>query len=156
MSSTAPRNRLVHRGTGRSCIVLRAETLSDQVPVSIVEDAYVLVVASERSSIHFTELQARAWLKAGAAYVCVWGPAAGSVEEAFDYAAFLPELGDPLPFTLMTTSHRGDGLEEALWFAFYNAAPPEDLLRTLSTVIVVVDSTELESVCVKWVQENTK
>ena len=47
-------------------------------------------------------------------------------------------------------------MEEVLWFAFYNAAPPEDLLRTLNTVIVAVDSTELESVCVKWVQENTK
>jgi hypothetical protein len=62
-----------------------------------------------------------------ASYVCAWGPNSEAVEETFDSASFLPEFGEPLPFSLMTTSHRDETPEEALWFAFYNAPPPDDL-----------------------------
>lgn len=78
------------------------------------------------------------------------------MEEAFDYASLLPELGEPLPFTLMTTSHEKQPLEDALWFAFYNATPPDDRPHELNTVVVVVDSAALEKECVRWVQENNE
>ena len=86
--------------------------------------------------------------------MCAWGPASGQVEEAFDYATFLPEMGEPLPFTLMTTSHESEELDEALWFAFYNAVPPDDLKAELNTVVVLVDSPALEERCKAWVQVN--
>jgi len=76
------------------------------------------------------------------------------VEESFDFASFLPELGTPLSFTLMTTSHKNEELDEALWFAFYTANPPDDLNAELETVVVLVDSRELEQKCRSWVQEN--
>jgi hypothetical protein len=147
---------LKHPGTGRFASVLRVGRLGAAKPVSIGAQKYVLVVASESAAIQFAEEQARAWVEAGAAYVCAWGPASSVVEETFDHASFLPELGEPLPFTLMTTSHEKEPLEEALWFAFYTATPPEDLPHELNTVVVVVDSAALEERCVSWVQENTE
>lgn len=95
-------------------------------------------------------------MEAGASYVCAWGPNSPGVEETFDYAAFLPELGVPLPFTLMTTSHTSEEFEEALWFAFYNAAPPDDLGHYLKSVLVVVDSDALEIRALTWIQENNE
>jgi hypothetical protein len=78
------------------------------------------------------------------------------VEEAFDYASFLPELGEPLPFTLMTTSHRDETPQEALWFAFYNAMSPDDLDQELTSIVMIVDSDSLETACIAWVKENTE
>jgi hypothetical protein len=90
---------------------------------------------------------ARAWIDAGASYICAWGPDAAEVEESFDYASFLPEYGEPLPFTLMTTSHCEKSPEDALWFAFYNAVPPDDLNDELNSVVVIVDSDSLAATC---------
>lgn len=86
---------------------------------------------------------ARAWVGAGASYICAWGPDSEAVEETFDYASFLPEFGEPLPFTLMTTSHRDETPEEAFWFAFYSATPPDDLDHELTSVVIIVDSDSL-------------
>ena len=147
---------LRHPGTGRFASVLRVEHFGSAQPVSVATGKYVLVIASERASIHCTQEHARAWVEAGASYVCAWGPAAGEVEEAFDYASFLPELGEPLPFTLMTTSHVGEPLEDALWFAFHTAVPPDDLPYELNSVVVAVDSVALEKECTTWVQENSE
>lgn len=143
-----------YRGTGRLAAVVRVEHFSSAQPVSAAAGKYVLFVASESAAVFLTENHARAWVGAGASYVCAWGPSAGTVEEAFDYASFLSELGEPLPFTLMTTSHVSEPLEEALWFAFYTAHPPDDLPCELNAVVAVVDSAGLEERCTTWVKEN--
>ena len=148
--------KLKHPGTGRLASVLRVEHFGDAPPVSVPAGKYVLLVASERASIHCTEAHARAWVEAGASYVCAWGPAAEVLEEVFDYAAFLPELGEPLPFTLMTTSHANEPLEEALWFAFYNGKLPDETDDGVCPVVVVVDSNSLEVQSVAWVRGNTE
>jgi hypothetical protein len=74
------------------------------------------------------------------------------LDDTFDYAGFLPELGPPLPFTLMTTWHDSEPLEETLEFAFCAAHPPDDLAASLDSVVVVVDSDELEERCRRWLQ----
>lgn len=144
---------LKHPGTGRCAAILQVEHFESTQPTAVAGGRYVLLVASERATCACTEEHARAWVDAGASYVCAWGPASGAVEEAFDYASLLPELGEPLPFTLMTTSDKEEPLEEALWFAFYCAAPPADLGCELNTVVVVVDSPALEIACRTWIQE---
>ena len=103
----------------------------------------MLVLAADVHSAHITLSQARAWLDAGASYVCAVGPGAEAVEESFDYAAFMPEVGVPLSFTLMTTAHARESLEEALWFAFWCSAPPDDLPEELSLVVVQPSSESL-------------
>lgn len=75
------------------------------------------------------------------------------MEESFDYASFLPEYGGELPFTWMTTAHRDEPIEEALWFAFY-CAKDEDFEPELSVVVIVVDSGALEARCCYWLKNN--
>ncbi len=147
---------LKHPGSKRPAAVLRVEEFWGAKPVGVVAAKYVLVVASERNASLSSTEAARAWIDAGASYLCAWGPTSAEVEETFDYASFLPEFGPPLSFTLMTTSHGDESLEEALWFAFYCAVAPDDLKHDLNTVVVVVDSVALESTCVKWVRENVE
>ena len=147
---------LTHSGTGRRAAVVRVHDLASASSVSIAAGKYVLVIATEKQSVPLDEKSARAWIDAGASYICAWGPGSEKVEEAFDYASFLPELGEPLPFTLMTTSHRDETPQEALWFAFYNATHPDDLDQELTSVVMIVDSDSLETTCIEWVKENTE
>jgi hypothetical protein len=62
--------------------------------------------------------------------------------------------GEPLPFTLMTTSQNEKTPKEALWFAFYNAVLPDDLDDEMNAVVIVVDSDSLAVACKAWVTEN--
>jgi hypothetical protein len=146
---------LKHPGTGRLAVVLCVQDFSGIAPASIAAGKYVLVIASEKQR-GVTFKTARAWIDAGASYVCAWGPGADEIEDAFDYAALLPEHGEPLPFTLMTTSHRDETPEAALWFAFYNARAPDDLEHELSSIVVIVDTGSLLEFCIAWVTKNAE
>ena len=146
--------RLVHPGTGRQAFLSRGSSLLQHLPIGLNGEKYVLFIASKRASVFLNPELARQWIDAGASYVCAWGPSSDDVEESFDYASFLPELGEHLPFTLMTTSHKTEELDEALWFAFYNASPPDDLDAKLQSVVILVDSPELEEQCKSWVGSN--
>lgn len=145
-----------HPGTGRLAAVLRVHDFESAFPVSVAAGKYVLVIASERQTVPLSTRAARAWIDAGASYICAWGPDSDAVEETFDYASFLPEFGEPLPFTLMTTSHRNETPEEALRFAFYNATRPDDLDQELNSVVIIVDSESLEATCIAWVEKNNE
>lgn len=105
-----------HLGTGRLAAVVRVKDFAS--PVSVDAGNYVLVIASEKPTIALSIKSARAWVDAGASYICSWGPDSEGVEESFDYAVILPEYGGELAFTLMTTAHRDEPIEETLWFAF--------------------------------------
>ena len=145
---------LKHPGTGRPCVILKPASLSDATPYAAGSGKYVLFLASATPAASMSIEQARRWIDAGAAYVCAWGPESQSVEVAFDYAAFLPEVGEPLAYTLMTTSHASEGLNEALWFVFWNSSPPEDLPADLSLVVVQTDSSALAAQAKTWVEGN--
>ena len=148
----APRPLLRHPGTRRVVSVVRG-TLSRTTPVHFDGQAYVLLVAQERRQSPLDLPIARSWIEAGASYVCSWGALAEEMEDVFDHASFLEEVGPPLAFTLMTTSHK-ESIEEALWFALYCAAPPEDLKRGLNRVVLVVDTPALLQRCTEWVMKN--
>jgi hypothetical protein len=53
-------------------------------------------------------------------------------------------------------SHRDETPEEALWLAFYNATPPDDLDHELTSVVIIVDSDSLEATCIARVEENNE
>jgi hypothetical protein len=133
-----------HLGTGRLAAVVRVEDFAS--PVSLDAGKFILVIASEKPTVELSIKTARAWVDAGASYVCAWGPDAEEVEDSFDYASFMPEYGGELPFTLMTTAHKDEPLEEALWFAF-NCAKSVDSEPELKVVVIVVDSDSLETRC---------
>ena len=80
---------------------------------------------------------AKKLLGEGCLYAYSWGPESGRVEHAFDLAFVDAELaGTPYADTLGTTSHAGESLDEALWFALFIAHPPSDVP---SAVLVVSD-----------------
>jgi hypothetical protein len=147
---------LTHPGTGRRAALVQVRDFAAASPLRLDAGPYLLVIATEKQTVGLTEKSARAWIDAGASYVCAWGPDSPAIEEAFDYASFLPELGEPIPFTLMTTSHKSETLEDALWFAFYNATRSDEHDRKLGTVVVLVDSDILEASCGAWITENTE
>lgn len=147
--------RLIHEPTGRNVTVVRSPDFATAKPAELEGRKYVLFIASHRAATFSTPELARQWINAGAAYVCAWGPASGHVEEDFDYASFLPELGTPLPSTLMTTSHHDESMSDALWFAFYNTPFASDD-QALDNVVILVDSPELEQECLTWVRSNTE
>jgi hypothetical protein len=140
-----------HLPTGRLAAIVRVDNF--HTPVSIKAGRYVLMVASEKPAIELDMKTARAWIDAGAPYICAWGPDSEEVEESFDYASFLPEFGGELPFTLLTTAHHDEPLEEALWFAFY-CAKDADCEPELNLVVIVVDSEALEARCGDWLETN--
>jgi hypothetical protein len=145
---------LTHPGTGRRAAIVQVRDFAAASPLRIATGPYLLVIATEKKTVGLTEKAARAWIDAGASYVCAWGPDSPAIEETFDYASFLPELGEPISFTLMTTSHKSEPLEDALWFAFYNATHSDEQNRELGTVVILVDSDVLEASCTAWVTEN--
>lgn len=148
----APRPFLRHPGTRRIVSVVRG-TLGKTSPVEFDGYAYVLLAAQERRQ-HALDLRvARSWIDAGASYVCSWGRVAEEIEDIFDHASFLEEVGPPVPFTFMTTSHK-QSIEEAMWFALYCAAPPDDLNRDLNRVVLLLDTPGLQLRCTEWVRRN--
>lgn len=142
-----------HLPTVRLAATVRVDNF--QTPVSIEAGRYILVVASEKPAVNLSIKTARAWVDAGASYVCAWGPDSNEVEDSFDYASFLPEYGGELPFHLMTTVHKDEPIEEALYFAFY-CAKDVGFEPELSVVVIVVDSESLETKCRHWLETNSE
>jgi hypothetical protein len=140
-----------HLGTGRLAAVVRVNDFAS--PVSVDAGNYVLLIAGEKPTVALGIKTARAWVDAGASYICAWGPDCEQVEESFDYASFPPEYGGELGFTLMTTAHLDEPIEDALWFAFH-CAKSVDPEQKLNVVVIVVDSDSLETRCHFWLENN--
>jgi hypothetical protein len=142
---------LTHTPSGRSALLVQSTDIAAAVYSAASEDKFILVALSEGHLRGVTPKAARACIDQGASYICAWGHDCEDLEETFDYAAFLPELGGELPFTLMTTAHREDTLEDALEFAFRWAQPPDDFPFPLNRVVVVADTKGLLERCAQWI-----
>ena len=141
-----------HAPSGRTALLVQNTDILAAVSSAAADDKFVLLALSDGNLRGLTTRQARMCVDAGASYICAWGRDSEELEETFDYAAFLPELGPELPFTLMTTAHRGQLLEEALEFAFRWAQPPDDFPFSLDRVVVVADNSELLDRCTTWIE----
>jgi len=76
-------------------------------------------------------------LEKGAVYVLCWGPGAARLEEIVDEAFVARSMPDELP-TVMTTSHEGESLQEALAFAATYAQPVAAYANDCRTSVVVI------------------
>jgi hypothetical protein len=147
---------LTHTPSGRSALLVQSTDIAAAVNSAASEDKFVLVALNEGHLRGITTKEARACIDKGASYICAWGHDCEDLEETFDYAAFLPELGGELPFTLMTTAHRDDTLEDALEFAFRWAQPPDDFPFSLNRVVVVADTKGLLERCARWISSEVQ
>jgi hypothetical protein len=147
---------LTHTPSGRSAFLVHSTDIVGAVSGAASDDKFILLALSNGKLGGLTTKQARTCIDQGASYICAWGNDSEDLEETFDYAAFLPELGGELPFTLMTTAHLDATLEEALDFAFRWAQPPDDLPFPLNRVVVVSDANGLLERCAQWISSDGK
>ncbi len=131
-SHTAP------RGTfpAFSVHVERLEELPAQLRPSTPR--FVLLVAADTRLVDYEALVdwAREVLNRGATYVCCWGPDAERLEASFDWARLQRENFERTGRVIMTTSHDGESLTEAAWFALHVAFPDDGWAEGTGTTIL--------------------
>jgi hypothetical protein len=84
-------------------------------------------------------------LKMGLAYLCAWGPDCERVHDIFDEEDLARDLRGDLHDMVMTTWHRDESLEEALWFFVHSAFPADGYVQDCTDwVIAPIANTEWE------------
>ena len=84
-------------------------------------------------------------LASGVVWVCVWGPDCERIHDIFDEVEVGDGLTDP-DFTLMSTWHDNETLEEALRFFVDWARPVEAGLPSVSHLAITVGNTDWDAV----------
>jgi hypothetical protein len=84
---------------------------------------------------------AKRLLVSGLIYVCVWGPGCKRVHDIFDDVHAGDGSIEP-SFTLMSTWHNDEPLEEALWFFIQCAFPLDTEIATTSYLAITVGSSD--------------
>ena len=141
--------RLIGETDDRRLYVARIATLSNW-PQQLDEPVgpFVVFTAFETESSDLAVLGrfARTLLDQGCVYACAWGPGSGHVEFAFDLALVDAEIaGRPYNHDVGTTSHEDESLDDALWFAMFNAYPSDAVPRALLAVSEEAWAGEIES-----------
>ena len=108
--------------SGRTLLVLELGGPGDMPGTLALDGRFVCLLAWDAADVSFTEVEtvASKLLHDGCAYICCWGSACERVHEAFDEADIARSPEGPY---VMSTWHADDPLEEALWFALFNAHP---------------------------------
>lgn len=102
----------------------------------------MLIVADARNVPDATITKvAEHLLKNGLVYVCVWGPDCERVHDLFDWAHIGDGTEEP-HFTLMSTWHSDEPLDEAIWFFMTCAVPLDDEWKTTSYLAVIIGNAE--------------
>jgi hypothetical protein len=97
--------------------------------------ACFIVWDSKNNSIQEISDLAKTLIKNGAAYICIWGNDCQRVEDICDE---IDSLNSPDDSVIMTTSHKTDPIEEALYFFLTDTHPDEYYESTLSSSLAVV------------------
>jgi hypothetical protein len=103
----------------------------------------VLFIAADAHGVRTDTIAhvAERMLASGVVYVCVWGSGCKRVHDIFDDV----HVGDGTiesNFTLMSTWHGDESLEEALWFFIQCALPLDTEIEETSYLAVTVGSAE--------------
>lgn len=99
----------------------------------------VLLIAAEARDVPANVIHhiAERLIASGLIWVCVWGPDCGRVHDIFDEAHV--GNGDIEPdFTIMSTWHESESLEEAIWFFLHSAFPLDTEIEATSYIAVTV------------------
>jgi hypothetical protein len=98
----------------------------------------VLLVAADPRALDGPALVdiAAQLIRLGASYVCCWGPDCERLHDCFDEADLLVNGDATDDRVVMTTSHEGEPLEEAIWFAIDAAFPTAAYENGTSTTVI--------------------
>jgi hypothetical protein len=99
----------------------------------------VLFIAADTREVSVDTISraAERLLASGLIWICAWGPACERVHDIFD-AVHIGDGSVEPSFTLMSTWHSEEALEEALWFFVESAFPLDTEIETTSYVAVSV------------------
>jgi hypothetical protein len=103
----------------------------------------VLLIAADAHgvSVDVIACVAKRLLSSGLIYVCVWGPDCERVHDIFDEVHVGDGCTEP-SFTLMSTWHAKESLDEAIWFFIRCAFPLDTEIEATSYVAVTVGHTD--------------
>jgi hypothetical protein len=96
---------------------------------------FAVFLAWDASSVATEEISCLATLlhNRGLAYLCAFGPGCERVHDTFDEVELELDSARPSQSVIMTTWHKDESLEDALWFFVNNSFPDaayEDTCRT--------------------------
>jgi hypothetical protein len=123
---------------GREMFSIHLPSLVSLPKLTLPGKKFACLVACDASSLSHDDLKAFAtnMINQGAVYACSWGPGCARLEGAFDEADHIEREDSPV---VITTSHDGETIGEALWFLLSCASPdPEYLEQCTSSIAVVV------------------
>jgi hypothetical protein len=125
---------------GRAVRAAHAKSLGEAVSqLRASSKHFVLLIASDTRGIPGAVLVdfAADLIRAGATYVCCWGPDCERFHDCFDEADDVVNGRASNSRVLMTTWHADECLEEALWFALNSTVPSSAYLETTNSVFVL-------------------
>lgn len=107
--------------------------------ISLPSSHTVLLVAADARDVPANAVAriAERLLGAGLAYICVWGPDCERVHDIFDEVHVGDGSTEP-GYTLMSTWHSTESLDEAIWFFVKCAFPLDDEIKSTSYLAVTV------------------
>jgi hypothetical protein len=108
-------------------------------PIQLPSPNFVVFIAADVRDVESSDLleAAEKLIRSGASYTCCWGPDCSRFEDCFDHACVNLDQEETYESVIMTTSHAGESLEAALWFAIYNAWPAQKYEETTRAVVII-------------------
>ena len=125
---------------GRDVFAAHASSLVEAASqLRAPSEHFVLFMASDTTDIPGADLVdfAAALVRAGAVYICCWGPDCERFHDCFDEAAFVVHGQVSESRVLMTTWHNDESLENALWFALNSTFPSSAYEATTKSVLAI-------------------
>jgi hypothetical protein len=125
---------------GRVVQAAHANSLAAAVAeLHVPSEHFVLFIAADTSDIPGVDLVdfAAALIRAGAAYICCWGPDCERFHHCFDEADFVVNGEASDSRVLMTTWHDDESLEDALWYALNSTIPAPAYEAGTQSVIAI-------------------
>jgi hypothetical protein len=93
----------------------------------------------------------------GMVYLCTWGKNCELIHDITDEIMSIPGnsskylIDDSNDDTIMTTWHKNEKMEEALWYTLYNAYPTNGFFdSTENIIIMVIDDKDLQEKVYKY------
>ena len=80
---------------------------------------------------------ARQLIDRGAVYFCVWGPGCERVHDLIDSEWLADGFEPDSEFTLLTTWHTDEPLEDVIWFAVHAAEPCQPFVDACRSVVAI-------------------
>ena len=125
---------------GRAVLAAYETSLSQAVAqLRAPSEHFILCIACDALGIPRGDLVdfAAAFIRAGAAYVCCWGPDCERLHDCFDEADAIVNGEASDSRVLMTTWHADESLEESLWYALNSTFPASHYQDRTKAVIIV-------------------